>query len=366
MINNGKRVMAWLTKIDDIQKHHNADSLDIIKIGGWTLVDRCGLYSKGDWCVYVSIDSWVPHSIAPFLTKPDHSPKTYIDILGQRLRTIKLRGVISQGIILPVTVKEGFATINCLQDCPRLDLEDGLDVSDLLGIIKWEKPITDVRLRGLVRGNFPSFIFKTDQERVQNLSKILPVFDGKTFSITEKLHGTSCTVYVADDDSGVCSRNMNLKQTDDNVFWNVAVKYDLIGLAQKIKEKYGFNCALQGEIIGVGINGNMYNLSDHRFHLFDIFNIDKQKYVMPDTVIYIMKSICSDFESMMVPVIDTQFLFNGEIHTIDYLLNLVEVKSKLNNKAWIEGYVFRTNSDPYTSFKVVSNKFLMTSYGDDS
>ena len=102
MYKDGERIMAWIAKIDQVEKHPDADSLDICTVGGWKCVTKLGEYKQGDLAVYISIDSWIPNSIAPFLTKVGQYPKVYNGVEGQILRTIRLRGQISQGLLLPV------------------------------------------------------------------------------------------------------------------------------------------------------------------------------------------------------------------------------------------------------------------------
>ena len=149
-IEHGKRKMAWIAKIDKVVKHPEADSLDICTVGGWQCVTKLGEYKQGDLVVYVSIDSWIPHELAPFLSK-GNEPREYNGVKGERLRTIKLRGTLSQGLILPTTGKTPLTG-------------EGDDLTEFLGIQKWEKPIP-AQLSGLVRGNFPDQVPKTDQER---------------------------------------------------------------------------------------------------------------------------------------------------------------------------------------------------------
>lgn len=150
MYANGKRMMAWIAKIDKVVKHPEADSLDICTVGGWQCVTKLGEFKQGDLAVYVSIDSWVPTELAPFLSK-GKEPREYNGVKGERLRTITLRGQLSQGLILPTTGKTPLTG-------------EGDDLTEFLGIQKWEKPIP-AQLSGLVRGNFPDQVPKTDQER---------------------------------------------------------------------------------------------------------------------------------------------------------------------------------------------------------
>lgn len=100
-----ERKMATIRKIDDIQPIEGADLIHAVKIGGWTVVAQKSMgYKVGDLVVYCEIDSFIPTEVAPFLTQAGHFPKEYNGIKGERLRTKKLKGVISQGLLLPLDV----------------------------------------------------------------------------------------------------------------------------------------------------------------------------------------------------------------------------------------------------------------------
>jgi RNA ligase (TIGR02306 family) len=159
------RKMATVRRIDDIRPIPNADAIECAVVGGWTVVVKKGEYSTGDVVVYCEIDSWIPTELASFLSK-GKDPKEYEGIKGERLRTVKLRGQLSQGLLLPLSILTNYGA----------DLEAGDDVNDHLAahlqIKKYEAPIP-AELAAEVKGMFPGFIPKTDQERIQNLSSEL-------------------------------------------------------------------------------------------------------------------------------------------------------------------------------------------------
>jgi RNA ligase (TIGR02306 family) len=196
------RKMATIRRIDNIEPIEGADKIHTVVIGGWKVVAQKEMnYQVGDLVVYCEIDSWMPHAIAPFLTEAGKEPKVYEGVQGQRLRTKKLRGVISQGLLLPISI---------LDDLVVSELQEGLDVSLPLGIMKWEPPAEFQAPNS--KGNFPSFIPKTDQERIQNIRKFEQYRNPEImFEVTEKLDGSSMTVFVNADNDGVCSRNLELK-----------------------------------------------------------------------------------------------------------------------------------------------------------
>lgn len=361
MYKNGERMMAWVAKIAEIQDIPNSDSIEAYRVGGWWVVDKKGAYSVGDYCVYVSIDSWIPHDLAPFLSK-GQEPREYNGIKGERLRTVKLRGQVSQGLLLPHSVF-GETAINFFNQSNRwaigvVDEADyaefifeGDDVTDRLGIQKYEPPIP-AELGGDVVGAFPSYIPKTDQERIQNLTSELEEWktENLTWEVTEKLDGSSMTVFMRDGYFGVCSRNWELRETESNSLWRVARRYDLENLL-KVKGNY----ALQGELIGEGIQGNPYKIKGQEFYIFDIYDIDKQRYLSSlERIEFVFNS---GFENLRhVPLIDRGMSLK-DVYAQD-LLKMAEDKSIVGSNPEREGIVFKCN-EKELSFKAISNRFLI-------
>jgi RNA ligase (TIGR02306 family) len=338
------RKLASIRKIDTIRPIEGADAIECAVIGGWTVVVKKGEFAAGDSAIYCEIDSWIPHALAPFLSK-GNEPRVYDGIAGERLRTIKLRGQLSQGLLIPLGI--GVFDVNAV-------LDEGTDVSELLGIVKYEAPIP-AQLAGEVKGMFPGWIQKTDQERVQNLKEEIAYWakEQHAWEITEKLDGSSMTVYLRDDEFGVCSRNLELKPSETNSLWKVAVQHELESKLRRANR----NIALQGELIGEGIQGNPYKIKGQDFFLFDIYNIDTNKYFTPAE----RKAFVDEFDIKHVPVIGT--LVMDDSTTINTLLSLAEGKTVVGHSGCErEGLVFK--SENYQcSFKAISNKFLLKNNG---
>lgn len=337
------RKMASIKRIAEIKPIPEADKICAYRVDGWWVVDTINKYQLNELVVYCEIDSWIPTTIAPFLSK-GREPREYNGVLGECLRTVKLKGQVSQGLLLPLE-----------STCSNIDsrLIEGLDVSIPLNIQKWEAPIP-AQLAGEVRGMFPSFISKTDQERIQNLSGDFEVWKGKgyTWEATEKLDGASMTVYYNNGDVGVCSRNLNLKQSEENSLWRVALT---TGLIDKLTQ-YGKNIALQGELIGEGIQKNRYKLKGQKFFLFDVYDIDTGEYLSPFSRMQLVQVLQIDH----VPVIMSDMSLEGLF--VPSVLGRAEGKSILNNAAEREGLVFKCNQ-AMLSFKAISNKFLLKTEG---
>lgn len=178
------RKLATIRKISEIKPIEGADKIELVCIDGWQVVTKKGEYQANDLVVYLEVDSWVPNELAPFLTSEGKEPKVYNEVKGERLRTKKLRGELSQGLVLPFEVlsveHDGSIGIG--------DWKEGDDVTELLGIQKWE-PTIPIQLSGVAKGNFPSWVPKTDQERIQNLTKEYESYKQEVWQVTEKLHG---------------------------------------------------------------------------------------------------------------------------------------------------------------------------------
>ena len=347
-----ERKLATIRVIKEINPIEGADAIELAVVDGWQVVVAKNVgHQVGDLVVYCEIDSFLP--IEPefeFLRKSSY--KKMGDQEGFRLKTIKLRGQISQGLILPYSV------IPIAQFATAADLPEGMDVSEMLGIVKYEPPIP-AQLAGRVKGTFPSFLRKTDEERIQNLEKEYTEWTLSSkhqFYATEKLDGSSFTCYIKNGEFGVCSRNMDLLETEDNTFWAVARKLDL---ENKLRS-FGKNICFQGEMVGSGIQGNHYNMKDQTVFFYNIFLIDEREYVGYDE----FRNMLFDLDLACVPVLSYPFNFPADSEaafpTVSALLRSAEGKSVLNDKVEREGLVIRS-MDRTISFKAISNKFLLGS-----
>jgi RNA ligase (TIGR02306 family) len=206
----------------------------------------------------------------------------------------------------------------------------------------------NAQLAGMARGNFPSLIPKTDQERVQNLVKEITSAGDMDFEVTEKLEGSSMTCYLIDGVFGVCSRNLDLKETADNTFWQVARAE---GIEEKMREQFGLaDYAIQGELIGPGIQGNIYKLSKPEFNVFDVYNIQYGQYLKPA----LRRAVVKRMGLNHVPVIWSTW----KLSEVDSILAQAEGRAWLNGDQEREGIVFK-QVDGGMTFKAISNKYLL-------
>lgn len=331
------RKLATIRIIEELHPIENADKIELAIVDGWQVVVKKDEFNVGDKVVYCEIDSFLPIKPEYEFLRASSYKKLVNGDEGFRLKTVKLRGQISQGLILPVTREMS-------------DLDVYSNVTEMLNITKWE-PILPAELSGLAKGRIPYGIPKTDEERIQNLkNKFNNDFKSRKFFVTEKLDGTSCTIYYRDGDFGVTGRNVDFKEECNNTLWQVAKSY---GLESKIPEMFnGHNIAIRGEIVGPGIQGNKYKLTKPDLYVYNIWDIDKYSYFPKHSVEFFANKL----GLKTVPKIEDDFSLP---ETVNDLLLMSEGKSALNNNSEREGLVFACCNDANISFKVISNKFLL-------
>ncbi len=345
-----ERKMATIRRIDNIEPIEGADAIMVATVGGWKSVIKKDEFMIGDLAIYCEIDSWIPTEYKPELSK-GKEPRIYNEIRGEKLKTIRLRGQVSQGLLLPLSVGINSFVGSTFDEGQELCevFNEGANVSDVLNIQKYDPPIS-AQLAGLARGNFPSRVPKTDQERIQNLTKVYGTYQLQTWEVTEKLEGSSMTTYVIDSDFGVCSRNMDLKRDENNSFWKTAI-------ADNIEEKLrglNKNIAIQGELIGEGIQGNIYQIKGNEFRIFDVYDIDKCEFYKPLE----RHKLVHELGLKHVPVLWQGYDISK--FSVVELLAMADSDSMIGVRPPREGLVFKSDETD-VSFKVVSNAYLLKS-----
>jgi len=406
------RKLATIRRIDKLTPIPNADAIVCAEIGGWKAVVKCHQFQEKQLIIYAEIDSWIPIHLAPYLRKKDEA-KYFNGVDGERIQSMKLRGQLSQGLVLDIRDELIF---KCLTESglvnDHTNLEDliNLDVSEALGIQKWEPPTyisttTTTATQSVEQMRpFPSLIPKTDQERIQNLVEEFALWSTPgseqcfSWEVTEKLDGSSMTIFVNGDDDGVCSRNFQLvpwpakdpliddssSLKDDStssdppvvtaetktssvkkkkgvekkkkgpekssMYWEVFQRDNFHGKLRQL----GRNLALQGELVGPGIQLGTYKLARKEFFCFDIFDMDRREYLTPCE----RRLLCSQLAIPHVPVLHEDRVF-GPSDSVGSLLEEADGHSVLNTDAVREGFVCKANRDERTSFKCISNEFLL-------
>ena len=337
------RKLASIQKIKSLEPIAGADAIEKAKVLGWQLVVKKGEFKVGDLAVYCEIDSILP----------DRPEFEFLKPRGMRIRTIRLRGQVSQGICFPLSI---------LPD--HVEIQEDLDVTEILGITKYEPPIP-AYLSGKVKGKFPSFIPKTDETRVQILQKVLDKYQGVSCYVSEKLDGSSATYFIKDGEFGVCSRNMELYEDDENSFWKVARE---LHIEEKLR-KLNKNIAIQGELIGEGIQDNKLRLRGQTVRIFNAFDIDRFEYLPYQEFLDLMGKL----DLPIVPVMEADYKLENDIEAI---VKKATVKSMICKDVWAEGIVIRPHLEKIdlllsiesfntgrVSFKAINPEFLIK-YGE--
>lgn len=368
------RKLASIQQIEKLTPIPGADNIELANVLGWHVVVKKDQFKIGDKCIYVEIDSILPY---------DNPNFEFLAQKNFRIKTIKLRGQISQGICFPISI----LPIE-FQDCTI-----GTDVTEVLKIKKYDPEEVDEKLRSKVQGKesfwkrmfskkirkflfinfpkfslrffgyapiyreaFPEFIPKTDETRVQNLRNLLSEHKGELFDFSEKIDGTSTTIFCYNSKVGICSRNIQLDLSENEPRINLLKELDLIKNLKDYCHAHNLNLAMQGELIGPKIQGNKYNLSNYRIYFFGGYDIDKCVYLNRE----MLENLCNRFNLDIVPNLGEFYLFDD----VDALVKMAEGKSLLNPSIEREGIVIRKVrndyiKEPYVSFKAINPKFLL-------
>jgi RNA ligase (TIGR02306 family) len=324
------RTLASIQRIKALAPIVGADAIEKATVLGWQLVVKKGEFQVGDLAVYCEIDSLLP----------DRPEFEFLKARGMRIRTIRLRGEISQGICFPLSILPEGA-----------ELVEGADVTEVIVVGKYEPPIP-ASLSGIMKGGFPGFIPKTDETRVQVMQEMLDKYAGTQCYVTEKLDGSSVTYYLQDGEFGVCSRNLELYESAENSLWKVARS---LQIEEKLRARGG-NHALQGEIVGEGIQGNLYRLRGQTVFFFNLFDITAYRFL--DFAGF--ETAMQEMELQSVPVLDRAYTL---ISDIPQLVALGTGRSTLSNVER-EGVVIRPLTETRdlmgrVSFKAISPEFLL-------
>ena len=328
------RKLASIQTVTSVEPIEGADRIEKIRVMGWQLVAVKDEFKVNDLCVFLEIDSLLPDSNPEF---------DFMERSKYRVRTIKLRGVVSQGLALPLSILP-----------PPLDTAAsvGDDVTEVLEVKQWEPPAKFNA--GGVRGAFPFYVPKTDEIRVQSALGVIEELQGLPCYITEKVDGTSATFSHRDGDFHVSSRNLSLKPADDSAHWRMARKYDL---EMKLAELGNF--AIQAELCGPGIQKNRLMLKEHDIFVFSIYDIDNTRFLgYNDMMAVVIDLGLNPVKTLGLPAT----VFDMDL---DGLLEMAEgTYDGTDNPR--EGIVVRPMTEQYSatlkgrmSIKILSNAYLL-------
>jgi len=365
------RIMGKITPIK------NADNIVLGMVDNWTVVIKKDEIKEGDQIIFYEIDSLLPEAPQYEFLQPK---KDYYGSKRYRLKTMKMRGVLSQGLALPLS---SFPEHNFKEPY----IYEGFDVTELLGVIKYDPEFYTDNSKGPktwnTSGKFPSYLRKTDQDRIQNLQNYFEYYKEHEFECTLKADGSSFTagkvnrplsifskvkkflgLPVKEYHFCVCSRNLELKLTDtysktfnnsgkiseynQSDFWKIAIKLEL--------EKHlpiGF--AISGELLSPKIQSNHERVEWLELWVFDVFDISNQMYLLPKERKEFMTTHLSHVDH--VPVVHESIKIFTKCPDFNSLQQFVTGKSK--NGGISEGMVFKSTTVNDLSFKCISNEYLL-------
>ena len=355
------RQLASIQRIDKLMPIEGRDRIVLASVLGWQVIVRKEDFVEGDTCVYVEIDSVLP-------PKPEFE---FLSSKSYRVRTMKMAGVVSQGICFPMSI------------LPMGSYTVGQDVTELLGIKQFEPEVDDPvpepakkrknplmrfawyrkhfgKKRKNCRSAFPSFISKTDETRIQDAPFYLQCPEEQRFMIaTEKVDGCSAT-YALRKRKGlhlkrnryefiVCSRNRRLPKNDGSAYWDIAER---LHIRDKLTAMIGSRewIAVQGEIIGPKIQANRYSRNRNEFYVFNYITSDIGRF---GTIT--MRAIMMSNGFSCVPIVDSHYYLP---ETVNEVLSDAHGPSMLAPDTLREGLVVR-NENGQRSFKAVDPEYLM-------
>lgn len=347
--------LATVQIIKDVRKHPNADALDIVRVLGWDVVTKRDEFKIGDLCVYICIDTILPE-------KPEFE---FLRNKHFRIKPIRLRKEYSNGICFPLNIIPTYCpptggppfdrpTIGPVQD--MLTVQEGLDVTDDIGVKKYEKPIP-AELAGIAVGHIPGFLIITDEDNLRSNPEAVPEMYGRPYYITRKEDGSSGTYFIRNGTFGVCSRRIHLKESESNGFWKMARKYDIENvLKTTFPDK---DVAIQGEVVGPGIQDNKLGLKELEFRLFNVFDINGRSYFDYARIV----DFTNKCNIPMVPLVNEGSAFG---YSLEELIELAKAQNYPTGGP-AEGIVIRPKDPFYSNVlkKSWSGKVINDRYDGD-
>ena len=341
------RKLASIQRVWKVEPIENADNLEKASVEGWTVVVPKGQFEPMDLAVYFEIDSFLPiDERYEFLRKTSYK-NTNIMGEGFKLRTLKLRGVLSQGLLLP------------LSEFPEIENPElGQDVTALLRVKKWE--IEEMATTGgNVIGKLPYDVPHTDETRVQNYPEYVKEFAGLEYYITTKMDGSSHSISVDEDGFHACGHNYEYKDDGSSSFYEFIKNKNFHITVPEYARKMGYKTlTVQGEFCAPGIQRNRLKLVKPEWYVFTV-RVNGNRVGLET-----MSLIVKDLGMEMVPVEEIGRDFPSKYPTVESVLERAE--GQYPNGGPKEGIVIRPTEPVYSetiggslSMKAVSNKYLL-------
>lgn len=339
-----ERALASIQKVLDIIPIEGADAIELAVIKGWQCIVKKGEFKQGDTGVFFEVDSFLPiDERYEFVRKSSYRQNEY-NGEGFRIKTMKLRGAVSQGLFMPLPL------------FPELEgarLSD--DVTGPLNVRKWTVP-EFATSGGVAKDSRPAGAPTSDEIRIQSDPALLEMLTGRPYYITTKMDGTSGTVYYLRGELGACSRNYDIAESKDALYWKPVFKYGLADKLPEYIESTAFEgIVLIGEIVGPGVQKNRLGLAEIDWYVFDaiVFDVPGGRYVTLDE----LKTITDELALKLVPVEEEGEAFNYSVSEL-----IEKANGKYSSGKDKEGIVVRSAGKAAikdVSFKVLNNEFLL-------
>lgn len=342
------RKLASIQRVWKIEPIEGADRIELAHVLGWQCVVNRGQIKEMDLAVYFEIDSFLP--VCPEFEFLRTSSYKNSDILGEgfRLRTMKIRGQISQGLLLPIAT---FPNISP-------DIELGTDVSELLGVKKWEIE-ERVSTGGTMIGTLPPDVPHTDETRVQAEPELIHEFAGLEYYISTKMDGSSHSVSLDDDGFHVTGHNYEYKDDGKSAFYEYVKAREIESKMNSYTKANGIHMlTIQGELCAPGIQNNRLRLTKPEWYVFTIRTDGKRVGLTK------MQEICNALNVQTVPIEEIGYDLPSKYPTVEDIL--ARADGEYPNGGRKEGIVIRPTEPVYStrisaslSMKAVSNKYLL-------
>lgn len=342
------RKLASIQSVINVEPIEGADKIELAHVLGWQCVVNKGQMQAGDKAVYFEIDSFLPVRAEFEFLRSNSYRKT--DLMGEgfRLRTMKFRGQVSQGLLLPITAFSEIAA----------DIEIGTDVSELLGVKKWE--IEEAASSGgTIIGTLPMDVSKTDETRVQADPELIGEFTGLEYYISTKMDGSSHSISMDEEGFHVTGHRYEYRDDGTSGFYELVKRDDIESRVRNYFENNALQLlTIQGEFCAPGINKNRLKLTRPEWYVFTVRVNGKRVGLRK------MQEICSELGLNMVPIEEVGSDLPNKYPTVDALL--ARADGEYPNGGRKEGIVIRPVEPVFSkrigdslSMKVVSNKYLL-------
>jgi RNA ligase (TIGR02306 family) len=341
------RKLASIQRISKIEPIPDADKIELVHVLGWQCVAQKGQFKENELCVYFEIDSFLP--VRPEYEFLRASSYRSNELMGEgfKIRTVKLRGQISQGLIIPVPDN-------------MKDLPEDTDVTEQLNVKEWTVPEKESSA-GIIIGNRPPFIPKTDETRIQSQVSLLDEFKGLAYYITIKCDGSSHSIGI--DEEGkfhLTSHNCELKnEPNTSKFVDYVNANDYENKLRAYMAMHNLkSIVVQGEWCGPGIQSNRLKLNEPHWYIFTVEENGGRKGL--DTI----ENVVAALGGEMVMLVEVGCDLPSKYPTVEALLNKADGKYPSGSNR--EGIVIRPVIPVYSSklgtwlsMKVISNKYLL-------